>query len=359
MLCFLGEVFFIPQFALPARKKAMIARLLKDGLGIIVDRSHERTFWGKLKINLKKQNEIDPYLAHFYPVYSIVAHLTSPYQQNSPVIISFNIDLTFVPEGIEDKVQIEILLQPNDPVLFFAWKTFQNDYQILHLRHRMVLWILKIYHGNLYHFDYHPSTNQLVCHEANLDKLVGWPDEKFQVDELFDSLFHPLHKKEYFQKQADFTKLLEKTSGQYLKEIGCNIDKKCPSGKSLLHFASRIENHRFLQSIIKKFHSVDLFDSKGMTPLHEACQTGNFETAKLLLEEGANPNLKILPTKQTCLMLAAMRKKQCEKFIKLLLKYNAKTDDEDFYGMRAVDHARQVNRQSCLLKLLHPMLSQI
>ena len=344
---------------LPTRKKSIIARLLKDGLDSIVERSHERTLWGKIKINMKKQNEIDPYLAHFYPVYSIVAQLTSPYQKINSAILPFNIDLAFVPEGEEDKVEIDILLQPFNPVIFFAWKTFQDDYQILYLRHKMVLWILKIYHGNLFHFDYHPSGNQLSCHEASLDKFVGWPDEKIQVDELIQNFFNQVQRKDCLPKTNSITKWLDKCSRQYLQELGCNIDKRCPKGKSLLHFVSRLENNMYLKCLIKKFHDVDIFDLKGMTPLHEACYTGNYEAAKILLEEGANPNLSINSTKQTCLMLAAMRKKATEKFIKLLLKYNAKTNAEDLNGMRAVDHARQVNKDSCLLKLLHPILSQI
>ena len=355
----LGEVVFLPPFVLPTRKKSTIARLLKDGLDSIVERSQERTLWGKIRINMKKQNEIDPYLAHFYPVYSIVAQLTSPYQNIIPVILSFNIDLAFVPEGEEDNVEIDILFQPRNPVIFFVWKTFQNDYQILYIRHKMVLWILKIYHGNLFHFDYQPSTNQLICHEASLDKFVGWPDEKFQVDKLFENFLGQGQRKDSLQKQNVITKWLDKCSLQYLKELGCNVDKKCPNGKSLLHFVARLENVMYLPCLIKKFPDVDIPDLRGMTPLHEACYIGNYEAAKLLLEEGANPNLTISATKQTCLMLAAMRKSTTEKFIKLLLKYNAKTNAEDFNGMRAVDHARQVNKESCLLKLLHPILSQM
>lgn len=57
-------------------------------------------------------------------------------------------------------------------------------------------------------------------------------------------------------------------------------------------------------------------------------------------------------------MLAAMRKRANEKLVKLLLRFNALTDAEDINGMRAVDYARQVDKNSCLLKLLHPMMSQ-
>ena len=353
---FLGEIYFLPIHILPRRKKKAIAKLLKDGLDDIVDRAKQKTFWGKISVNLKKQNEIDPYLCHFYPVYSLVANLTNPYHKQMPEILSFTIDLTYIPEGEDDKVQVDLLLNPEPHEIFYAWKTFEESYKVLHLRRKMILWILKAYQGNIFHFDYISAKNNLICHEATLDKVVGWPQEKKEIGDYFtdllneEKLLHPFN--------LTVPKWFAKCSNQYLRDLGCDININCEKGKTLLHFAARFKDSKHLRSLLTKFPTVNILDFKGKSPLHEACSYGNFHTAELLLSSGADPNAPIPSSGVTCLMLAAMRKRANEKLVKLLLRFNALTDAEDINGMWAVDYARQVDKNSCLLKLLHPMMSQ-
>ena len=52
-------------------------------------------------------------------------------------------------------------------------------------------------------------------------------------------------------------------------------------------------------------------------------------------------------------MILAKRKVQDTKLVKLLLKYHASSDTENYDGMRAIDYARQVDKKSPIVPLLH------
>ena len=69
----------------------------------------------------------DPYLANFYPVYSVAANLTTPHHEAFPELISFKVKLSYIPEGEEDLVAVEILLHKLKSVRMFLWKNFEYD----------------------------------------------------------------------------------------------------------------------------------------------------------------------------------------------------------------------------------------
>ena len=58
-------------------------------------------------------------------------------------------------------------------------------------------------------------------------------------------------------------------------------------------------------------------------------------------------------------MLLARRKKHDTKLVKLLLKYNASCEATNKEGLRAIDIARNLNKNSPIIKLIHPMFSQM
>ena len=58
---FLGNLYFVPLHCLPERKCRNIADILKRGLDTIILRAGKRTFFGKLTISVKKQNELGRY----------------------------------------------------------------------------------------------------------------------------------------------------------------------------------------------------------------------------------------------------------------------------------------------------------
>ena len=301
----------------------------------------------------------DPYLASFYPVYSLAANFSNPYQNHVPKIVSFVIDTNFIPEGEDDKVQIDILLHSDLSVVLYSWKTLDENWKILFIRHKMLTWKLKIAQGNMFHFDYNLSEKSMICNEGILDKMVGWPEEKFLMEKLVNTLnYQTFNDKKDKLSQQTFKWLL-KCSSQYLAELGYNFLATNKKGQTLLHFAARAKDPNYIQCILPKYSSVNIFDNDNVSPLHEACQHGNYEVAKKLLEENADANARIKSTGQTCLMLVAGKADQDAKFVKLLLKYNANCDLEDIHGMRAVDFARQICKKSPIIQLIHPILSQI
>ena len=111
-------------------------------------------------------------------------------------------------------------------------------------------------------------------------------------------------------------------------------------------------NIAYLAALLPKFETVDVFDSENRTPLHLACEVGNYKAMKLLLKTNANANIKTNKG-LTSLMLIAKRKVQDTKMVKLLLKYHASCDLHTPDGMRAIDYARQVSKTSPLIPLLH------
>ena len=114
----------------------------------------------------------------------------------------------------------------------------------------------------------------------------------------------------------------------------------------------KLEARSKLKVLLPKFTSVNVFDFEKNTPLHLACEKGNYEIIKLLLESNADVNLTTNKG-LTCLMILAKRKVQDTKLVKLLLQYHASSDTENYDGMRAIDYARQVDKKSPIIPLLH------
>ena len=116
-----------------------------------------------------------------------------------------------------------------------------------------------------------------------------------------------------------------------------------------------MENIAFIKALLPKFSNVDVPDKELKTPLHHACEVGNYEVVKLLLESNANANLRT--TKGlTGLMITAKRRMQNKKMVKLLIKFYASIHAETADGMRAIDYARQVDTKSPIIPLLHSVI---
>ena len=57
-----GHLYFFPIYCLPSTRKRNLAKFLEDGLSIISNYSERRSFFGKITVNLEKQNEIGKYI---------------------------------------------------------------------------------------------------------------------------------------------------------------------------------------------------------------------------------------------------------------------------------------------------------
>ena len=66
-------------------------------------------FFGKKRLCQEVQDQIDPYLATFYDIYSMTSYLTQPFVDPlSPVpnIIDFKVRTSYISEGEEDNVKV-------------------------------------------------------------------------------------------------------------------------------------------------------------------------------------------------------------------------------------------------------------
>ena len=322
-------------------------------------RAGKRTIFGKLTISVKKQNELDPYLASIYPVYSLVSHMVNPfmdYGQDIPSSLPFIVDVTYVPEGEEDFVQIDILHHVKAEIIMFLWKTLDKNGNHLFLRHRNSTWKLKITKSHLFHFEYNPVKRELHCHEGILDKFMGWPENRRSLELLFRDLDAVCTKSRNVSTLP--FKYIMKVSTTFLKEMDVDIEGVTQKDKrTLLHYAAKIDN-QFLNYLLPKFKNIDSADKNGLTPLHLACEAGLYENAKTLLEWGADVN-KLTKTGNSCLMVLSQRKHHDVKFFKLLLRHNAACDLYNNENMRAVDFVREKNKSNSVIKLIHPMFSQL
>ena len=78
-----------------------------------------------------------------------------------------------------------------------------------------------------------------------------------------------------------------------LFERGCKAASRAPGKATLLHLAAGYGHSKLLAWMLeaKLFKNVDLKDSQGESALHLACSEADLDCMKLLLNNGADPNL--------------------------------------------------------------------
>ena len=291
----------------------------------------------------------------------MAANLTNPHHESLPELISFQVRLSYIPEGEEDLVAVEVLLHKLKSIRMFLWKDFKKDYINLFLRYKKITWKLRIIHSDILHFDYHLSRKSLICHEGVLDKTVGWPKQRQKVLDIFNKENLALSACSKYRSKKSHEKVLNwvlKSSMQYLLDMDIDIELRSPYNESLLHFTARIQNSMYIKSLINKFKTVNVTDLNLSTPLHEACKYGNYENVRILLEHQADVNLMDNLGK-TSLMIAVDKRYHDENLVRLLLKHNANCNLESHDGMRAVDYARQGDPKSKIIPLINTFLSEV
>ena len=239
----------------------------------------------------------------------------------------------------------------------FVWKTFEAKSKFLFLRHKNCMWKLKVVKANKIAFEYRPYEKNLTCREGILDKSISWPEHRLNIQSLLAEM------KSNRKTPLEPYKFIMNSTEAYLNEMEVHLQSKFErsTGASLLHFAAEKDDPQYLLCLIDKFEKknlIDIIDNEGYTPLHYSCKLGILENTRILLESGANANVAAYDG-STSLMLLARRKKHDTKLVKLLLKYNASCEATNKEGLRAIDIARNLNKNSPIVKLIHPMFSQM
>jgi ankyrin repeat protein len=121
-------------------------------------------------------------------------------------------------------------------------------------------------------------------------------------------------------------KLLKKKGADFSKTM--NGDDSCQAGSGLLHIAAGYGSLEALDFLLSEGLPVDSKAADERTPLFDAVMSGKYETAKMLLDKGANPNhlakVCTLKTMQTALHSAI--ELQNHNIFDLLLDKGAKID---------------------------------
>lgn len=218
----------------------------------------------------------------------------------------------------------------------------------------MTAWKLKT-KGSIFNFKYFHTIRRMECKEGYLDKSIGYPEQRRTLASLLVEI------KSNKRLSLEPFKFIRDSSVPYLEELDVHLTTRVDKveGGSLLHHVAQRTDPQFLHCILSKYQNLDVRDDEGFTPLHWACSMGNFENARILLEHGANVNVASDSEKLSPLMILAKKAKPDPKMVRLLLKYNASCEAENFEYMRPIDIARNVNPCSSIIALIHPLISQI
>lgn len=124
----------------------------------------------------------------------------------------------------------------------------------------------------------------------------------------------------------------------FLFKAGANPNIKDEMGKTVLHCAIKFEASRSAISFLLEY-GVDLNkqdDLDSSTALHYAVEKNNIELVKLLLENGADPNLK---NEDDCTPVIIAAQEGYDKIVSLLIRFNADLNIVDATGSTALHYA--------------------
>jgi len=136
-----------------------------------------------------------------------------------------------------------------------------------------------------------------------------------------------------------------------------DIDQKDSYGNSLLLLACQNSLEDLVRIMISKGADPNAADSTGATCLHFPCykETKNKNIAKLLLQNGANP--EVCENSYGCTPLHYAAGTGDVEFCKMLLNYGANVATYDFYNYTCVDYAREARKMEAASFLQKKLLS--
>jgi len=136
-----------------------------------------------------------------------------------------------------------------------------------------------------------------------------------------------------------------KSAKELLENSYKNIYARDENGRTALHYAI---NAKTVRVLVEKGVNVNAADVKGYTALHLAVTEKRIETMRELIKSGANVNAEEYGNKCTPLHLACMVGKV--EIVKELVEAGTEIEQEDKFGMTAMDYAKNSKEITEVLK---------
>jgi ankyrin repeat protein len=134
---------------------------------------------------------------------------------------------------------------------------------------------------------------------------------------------------------------------ELLLEHGCNPDARDKEGCTLLSWASYDGSTNYVQILLDAGADVNAKDTRGFTSLMAACANNHYRTASLLLENMADPNIGGYG--MTALMVAA--EVGSKKIVQLLLQNGADIELKNCDGDDAIKIAEDEGKWDVMVML--------
>ncbi|ELY78751.1 ankyrin repeat domain-containing protein [Natrinema pallidum] len=121
-----------------------------------------------------------------------------------------------------------------------------------------------------------------------------------------------------------------------------DLTHRANNGNTLLHEAAGSGRPDIARELIDRGIDLDVQNDGGLTPLLTALEVENYDTAKVLLEEGANPN--VFDNNGRCALSMAVTRGQRGDKLKMLLEHGADPTASDQSGESVLEWLRRIGK---------------
>ena len=156
----------------------------------------------------------------------------------------------------------------------------------------------------------------------------------------------PKEKKKIKNKKAENPFIKNKENNNSLGKINIKKEKQKATFSNALFNLIRTNNIQKFEEIIKENKSlINKLNNNGLSLLHILVIKNNIKLIELLLNNGADINIKSLKKKRTPLHFAYIyQKNESNELINLLLKYGAKEDILDNDNKKPLEYKKNLNK---------------
>ena len=156
----------------------------------------------------------------------------------------------------------------------------------------------------------------------------------------------PKEKKKIKNKKAENPFIKNKENNNSLGKINIKKEKQKATFSNALFNLIRTNNIQKFEEIIKENKSlINKLNNNGLSLLHILVIKNNIKLIELLLNNGADVNIKSLKKKRTPLHFAYIyEKNESNELINLLLKYGAKEDILDNDNKKPLEYKKNLNK---------------